>query len=93
MIELKNEVQHVRVIINKLFDEKGNERPFKEYLVVTDDKGHLQKVAWRRNVNLQVFEGMHKVEFDCKYYKPEKYVEYPRVWIGDIVLDSIKKIS
>ena len=60
------------------------------YYCMTKD---LQKVAWRRSVNLQVFEGMHKVEFDCKYYNPEKYVEFPRVWIGDIVLDSIKKIS
>lgn len=93
MTELKNELKHCRILIEDAYDKNGVLQNFKQYFVVKDEKGNLQRVAFRRNVNLTIFEGMKKAEFDCKYYEPEKFKEYPRIWIGDIVLDSVKKIK
>lgn len=92
MEEVKNELKHCRILIEDAFDKNGELQKFKHYYVVKDEKGNLQKVAFRKNVNLSKFEGMRKVEFDCKYYEPEKFKEYPRIWIGDILENTIKKI-
>lgn len=89
--EIKSNV--CRIIVKDVYNKQGVLQNFKEYQIVRQDKGGmLQRVKFRKNVNVAHFEGMKKFEAEFEYQKEASNYEYPVMWLGDLKADTIKKI-
>lgn len=92
MEEIKNNVKHIRVVVEDAYNKDGVKQNFNIYKIVVDG-GKLVRCKFKRDVNLNLFDGMKKFECDVEYYSDaSKFYEYPVVWVGSVKTDTIKKI-
>lgn len=90
MEELKPTTQKVRIIVKDVYDKDGVLQDFKQYEMVINEKGKLQRCKFKRDVMLQKFDKLRKFEVEVGYCKEAKNYEYPVYWISDVKYDTIK---
>lgn len=91
--EIKKETTKIRVIVNDVYNKDHVKQNFYEYqIVLTDKGGRLQRLKWKRDVNLSQFEGLKKFEVEVDYIKEASNYEYPVYWASGVHYDTINPL-
>lgn len=86
---MKNETTKIKIIVRKGKTKDGRE--FNAYKMVQEN-GKLIDLHFRKNVDVSKFDGLAKFTVDVGYCQLSENFEFPRVYVGDVVYDSITNL-
>lgn len=85
----EKETQKIKLI--KRIGKTKDGKEFDSYKLVKEN-GKLVDAHFKKDCNMSVFADGNKFELEAGYVQHCENYEFPRVYIGDIKEDSIKKI-